>query len=477
MSYPTKGRADYLDLGDWNAVCSMCGRKRKASTMEKNWQGMYRCPEHNEPRQPQDFVRGIPDIQTPPWVQPPADEFVDMEQASDVTVSDSNPSIGDTITITVDVGGAVSQATVVAVVASNSGVVEPSAGGSMPLLITIPAGQTSATGSLRVVGSGGTVLSFSLNGVTQTVTLGVAAPEPSADLLVQVENYLWRGVSWEGLEVDGFSTAAQVWKDALYWDISNNTLLIGSPGGDDLIYGVSDIMTTVYGPTTVTDVQQVCRYKNGATMQFWGGPAPQVGIALDGLPYQVYSPTLSVLSSGTLSADPSYTWGTSPAAFRYAAVGGVAYGDTNSDCFAGVPGCFAIDQATGSVSFVTYASGRDTYAVACAVVAAPVGAVPCLFRPVDVAGAACVEVTNALTGALVQTLTVLPAGAGYVWQGLATDENQLLTVLRDNADPFVVLALLWSTTTWTGVNVSAGYNNLGWTITGATSFAPLGLTF
>lgn len=76
--YPAKGRADFLDLGDWNAVCSMCGRKRKASTLIKNWQGMYRCPEHDEPRQPQDFVRGIPDIQTAPWVQPMIDVFTPM---------------------------------------------------------------------------------------------------------------------------------------------------------------------------------------------------------------------------------------------------------------------------------------------------------------------------------------------------------------------------------------------------------------
>ena len=70
------GRADYLLLGDWNAVCEMCGRKRKASMLVKNWQGGWRCPEHNEPRQPQDFVRATPDTQTPPWAQPmPADSF------------------------------------------------------------------------------------------------------------------------------------------------------------------------------------------------------------------------------------------------------------------------------------------------------------------------------------------------------------------------------------------------------------------
>jgi len=75
MSYPSKGRADFLELGDWNAVCFQCGRKRKASTMVKHWQGYWVCPEHWEARHPQDFVRGIKDIMTPPWVQPMSDTF------------------------------------------------------------------------------------------------------------------------------------------------------------------------------------------------------------------------------------------------------------------------------------------------------------------------------------------------------------------------------------------------------------------
>ena len=76
MAMPPKGSADYLALGDWNISCSMCGRKRKASEVVKNWQGMWRCPQHNEPRHPQEYVRAVPDIQTPPWTQPdPADVF------------------------------------------------------------------------------------------------------------------------------------------------------------------------------------------------------------------------------------------------------------------------------------------------------------------------------------------------------------------------------------------------------------------
>lgn len=77
MSGPRKGKADYLQLGDWNAVCYQCGRKFKASELRRHWQGYYVCDKHWEARHPQDFVRGVQDIQTPPWAQPmPGDTFV-----------------------------------------------------------------------------------------------------------------------------------------------------------------------------------------------------------------------------------------------------------------------------------------------------------------------------------------------------------------------------------------------------------------
>jgi hypothetical protein len=73
-----KGPDDHLVIGDYNAVCSMCGAKRKASKMVLNWMGQWRCPQHNEPRQPQDFVRGVPDIVTPPWVQKPTSTYLQI---------------------------------------------------------------------------------------------------------------------------------------------------------------------------------------------------------------------------------------------------------------------------------------------------------------------------------------------------------------------------------------------------------------
>lgn len=59
-----------FEPGDWNAVCRRCGAQKKASTLRRQWQGYYVCPEHWEPRHPQDFVRAVPDNPGVPWSQP-----------------------------------------------------------------------------------------------------------------------------------------------------------------------------------------------------------------------------------------------------------------------------------------------------------------------------------------------------------------------------------------------------------------------
>ena len=70
------GKADYLELGDWTATCYECGRKFKASQLRRHWRGYYVCGPHWEPRHPQDFVRSVSDVMTPPWTQPqPQDTF------------------------------------------------------------------------------------------------------------------------------------------------------------------------------------------------------------------------------------------------------------------------------------------------------------------------------------------------------------------------------------------------------------------
>ena len=70
------GRADYLKLGSWNACCDRCGRKRKGDELKKTWNGLWVCPEHWEPRHPQDFVKAVREDPTPPFVRNPAEIFI-----------------------------------------------------------------------------------------------------------------------------------------------------------------------------------------------------------------------------------------------------------------------------------------------------------------------------------------------------------------------------------------------------------------
>ena len=72
MSYYSR-----YDKGDWKALCDVCGREFKASQLNKRWDGLMCCKQDWEPRQPQDFVRGVSDPQLVPWTRPePTDSYL-----------------------------------------------------------------------------------------------------------------------------------------------------------------------------------------------------------------------------------------------------------------------------------------------------------------------------------------------------------------------------------------------------------------
>lgn len=81
------GPADFYADGEWNLVCSMCGRKMKSGDAVKNWQGMWRHRRCNDVRQPQDFVRVLKDDQTVPFSQPPSDVYVQININIPIQVS------------------------------------------------------------------------------------------------------------------------------------------------------------------------------------------------------------------------------------------------------------------------------------------------------------------------------------------------------------------------------------------------------
>lgn len=65
-----KGRSDYYAHGQWNVICDVCGGKFKSNELRKRWDNLMVCSGDWEPRQPQDFVKGVADIQAPPWTRP-----------------------------------------------------------------------------------------------------------------------------------------------------------------------------------------------------------------------------------------------------------------------------------------------------------------------------------------------------------------------------------------------------------------------
>lgn len=56
--------------GGWLTICDVCGRKFKEDRLRMRWDGLMTCEGDWEVRQPQDFVRGVADIQAPPFVRP-----------------------------------------------------------------------------------------------------------------------------------------------------------------------------------------------------------------------------------------------------------------------------------------------------------------------------------------------------------------------------------------------------------------------
>ena len=70
MSYKSR-----WDNGSWNVICDVCGRMFKNSELQLRWDGFMVCSGDWEPRQPQDYVKGVADIQAPKWARPEQTDY------------------------------------------------------------------------------------------------------------------------------------------------------------------------------------------------------------------------------------------------------------------------------------------------------------------------------------------------------------------------------------------------------------------
>ena len=59
-----------LVMGQWNAICDVCGFKFKSGDLKLRWDGLMVCQEDYEQRHPMDYFKGTPDNQSTPWSRP-----------------------------------------------------------------------------------------------------------------------------------------------------------------------------------------------------------------------------------------------------------------------------------------------------------------------------------------------------------------------------------------------------------------------
>lgn len=75
----------------YRVICDRCGFKYYNHQLRKEWTGLRTCFGANtngcfEERHPQDFVRGKPDRQSPPWTRPEGEDV--FIEPGDVTADD-----------------------------------------------------------------------------------------------------------------------------------------------------------------------------------------------------------------------------------------------------------------------------------------------------------------------------------------------------------------------------------------------------
>jgi len=76
------------ERGNWKALCDSCGRIVKATELQKRWDGLMVDARCFELRQPQDFVRGVPDMQAPPFSRPePQNQFIPFTFTPALTIN------------------------------------------------------------------------------------------------------------------------------------------------------------------------------------------------------------------------------------------------------------------------------------------------------------------------------------------------------------------------------------------------------
>lgn len=438
MGYPGKGRADHLELGDWNAQCYQCGRKRKASTLMRHWQGYWVCPEHWEARHPQDFVRGVPDVVTPPWTQPwPQDAYA-------INVVNLGPDDSGTYTLPATASGAV--------------IINILEGCSITSL-DLSAGTAAVTSVVVNVGG-------SLGPVTLAGVGGGADPEinvqdggeydPSiGDVFFRSGNTEYSIIDWDGTLRSTLDASAKAFSNYPVCGSLGETVVVQNASYST--YAVdATTLATLGGPVSLNGVggggqTASAVVANGLTgfvgAQFLTGG----GTGEDG-----WRITLNATLGGAAQPAGTYAFTSetvgSNVHTHWQAVGGYLYCDPGDTPAYAVK--LKISDATGS--HVVYSSGIDSLNNQGTKGYNLLVNQTKIIRCITSAGDAKMEVCGLSTGTLLATLTCLtPSVAGsYKFLLAACDDDNLLTIVKD-VSASTYKAILWNLTTYAGTDITA----------------------
>lgn len=83
----------YFVEGDWNGVCGICGRAFKFSELKIRWDGIWADADCFNPRQPQDFLRAVKDVQAPPVVRARVVDLLTSLLAAPITAFDTTLTV------------------------------------------------------------------------------------------------------------------------------------------------------------------------------------------------------------------------------------------------------------------------------------------------------------------------------------------------------------------------------------------------
>jgi hypothetical protein len=91
------GTERHYKPGSFYRICDRTGFATRAERTQREWQGLIVRKEVFEPRQPQDFVRGVNDIQTVPYPRPRQVDFFSGPLTTTLTTL-TTPTIGLSLT-------------------------------------------------------------------------------------------------------------------------------------------------------------------------------------------------------------------------------------------------------------------------------------------------------------------------------------------------------------------------------------------